>query len=540
MNEDQIALNEQENATCTELFEIALADDGYYLTVHLPGPDGKSVKGPEVLDALRKRNIKDYNPAVVLRTIKEAAGVRVKIAPPPEPEVDPVFIVLVSRDRMEASLQIDVPKRNCRKFTIDEVYASISQAGVVFGIDHDAVEKAFERPGIRTVIARGQLPVDGVDAYIKYYVDLESKGRPAELEDGSVDFKNLNLFTTVTMGQLLAEKVPPTPGTPGTDVTGQPAFAKPGKDIPLPLGKNVAAIDQKLITASMSGQLVIVNNKLNVVPVIEVKEDVDLSTGNIDFVGSVIVRGSVQNGFTVKAEGDVEIMGTVSGGTVEGKNVVIRMGILGMNTGYVKAVENVSAKFIENALVYAGNDVIVTDVILHSQVSAGKRVIVEGRRGQITGGKVSAGEEIRAKTVGTYRAPNTDLEVGVNPLLREEYLSLRKEIKRIGFTYDQAVKGLQILRSMDQRTMPADKKEMLLKLTKMQFQLAGQLEAMKNRIMDIELAFEELKTGRIRVADIIYPGVKIVIGSLVKPIREVTRFVTFYAEDGEIKTAPFK
>lgn len=541
MSDQQAASREAtDEISNIKLFEITLADDGYYLTVCAPTDGRPAVKETDVLVDLRDRHIKDLNNAIVIRTIREAAGIRVKIAPPPEPEVEPQISVLVSRDRMEASLQIDIPKKNCRKFLLDEVHDKIRQAGVTFGIDEVQVEQAYQRPGVRFTIARGQPPIDGKDAYIKYYVDIESKVRPVEREDGSVDFKNLNLFTTVTTGQLLAEKIPPTPGTPGTDVTNQSAFAKPGKDIPLPLGKNVSAADQKIVTASMAGQLVFANNKLNIFPVIEVKEDVDLSTGNIEFTGNIIVRGSVQNGFTVKAEGNVEVMGTVSGGTVEGKNIVIRMGIQGMNNGYVKAQENVSAKFIENATVSAGGDIMVSDVILHSQVSAGKNVIVEGRRGQITGGKVMAGESIRAKTAGTHRAPSTDLEVGVNPMLREEYLNLRKDIKKVEFTYDQTLKGLNILRSMDQRTMPNEKKEMLLKLTKAQFQLAGQVENMRNRMMEIELLFEEMKHGRIRISDIVYPGVKIVIGSLVKPVRENTRFVSFYAEDGEIKTAPFK
>ena len=89
--------------------------------------------------------------------------------------------------------------------------------------------------------------------------------------------------------------------------------------------------------------------KISVIPVIEVNGDVDLSTGNIEFVGNVIVRGSVQTGFFVKAGGDVEITGTVSGGIVEGKDVVIRMGIIGMQNGYVSAVQDLQAKFIQNA-----------------------------------------------------------------------------------------------------------------------------------------------------------------------------------------------
>ena len=48
-------------------------------------------------------------------------------------------------------------------------------------------------------------------------------------------------------------------------------------------------------------------------PVYVVPGDVDFSTGNIDFIGSVKVMGSVRNGFSVKAEGNVEIMGRLEG-----------------------------------------------------------------------------------------------------------------------------------------------------------------------------------------------------------------------------------
>lgn len=520
-------------------FEIALLDDGYYLTVFFPKGDGVSVTEAVILEAIKKKNIKDPDYQAVLRILREASEEKTKLAPPPEPEVDPIINILVSRDRMEATMQIEVPKKNARKFSLKEVYEEIEAAGVVFGLDRDTIELAYNRPGIKTTIANGQKPEDGKNAYIQYLIDLENKGRPAELDNGSVDYKDLSLFTSVSKDQPLAEKIMPTPGVDGIDVLGQTVLAKPGKDIPFPLGKNVIVSSENKIVSSIAGQFIITNNKLNVIPVIEIKEDVDLSTGNIEFVGSVIVRGSVQTGFFVKAEENVEIMGSVSGGTIEGKNVIIRMGIQGMNTGYIRAKENVTAKFLENAAVYAGQDIIVGDVVLHSHVSAGRCVIIDGRRGQVTGGRVIAGEEIRAKIAGTHRAPNTDLEVGVNPMLREEFLSLRKEVKKYESIYDQTIKGLSILRSMDQAAMQLEKKEMLLKMTKAQFQLAGQLQTMRNRLGEIELAFEEMRYGKIKIKDIAYPGVKIVIGSLVKPLREITRFVTFYSEDGEIKLASY-
>lgn len=519
-------------------FNITTDENGIYLAVYPPQGAGQPVKVPQIVEKLTAQGIDKTDNALLIRVVKEALGTPVKVADKPV-ETEPEIAILVSRDRMEATLQVNLPK-GCRKVTIVEVMDKIKHAGIVYGIDNAAIEAAFSRPGSTVVCAKGLLPVNGNNASITYFVDLESKGRPVELEDGRVDFKNLNMFTTVQKDELLAEKVPATQGTAGMDILGNEVPAKPGKDLVLPTGKNVYAVDGVRVHAGQAGQLLFISNKINVIPLIEVNGDVDLSTGNIEFVGSVIVKGSVQTGFTVKADGNVEIAGNISGGIVEGKNVIVRMGIQGMNKGYIKAAENVIAKYIENATVYAGKDVIVSDVVLHSKVSAAKRVVVEERRGLIVGGQISAGEEIRAKVIGTNSATNTDIEVGVNPALREEYQVSRKEIRKLEFNLEQTQKALNILRAMEQATMPQEKREMLLKLTKAQFHLIGQIETMRNRISEIEIALEEMRYGHIKVADTVHPGVKLVVGTLVKPIRDSVKFANFYAEDGEIKTGSYK
>ncbi|WP_094607583.1 hypothetical protein SPSIL_023320 [Sporomusa silvacetica DSM 10669] len=538
---DDTRFLEQADDTVSSLdgyFTITTDENGVYLAVYSPQGEGQPVKVSQITELLATRGIDKVENALLVRVVKEALGTPIKVAEQLA-ETEPVIQVLVSRDRMETTLQVDMPK-GCRPVTIDDIMDKIKQSGIVYGIDGVAIEAARTRPGSTVVCAKGLPPVNGVNAGITYFLDLENKGRPVELDDGRVDFKSLNMFTVVHKDELLAEKIPATQGTAGIDVLGNEVQAKPGKDVVLPIGKNVYAVEGLKAYAGQDGQLVVVNKKISVIPLIEIKGDVDLSTGNIEFVGSVIVKGSVQTGFTVKAEGNVEIAGNVSGGIVEGKTVTVRMGIQGMNKGYIKASENVVAKYIENATVFAGKDVIVSDVVLHSKVSAGKRVIVEERRGLIVGGQISAGEEIKAKTIGTYSATNTDIEVGVNPALREEYQTLRKEIRKLEFDLEQAQKALNILRAMNQSTMPPDKHEMLLKLTKAQFHLIGQTETMRNRLAEIEIALEEMRYGHIKVADTVHPGVKLVIGTLVKPVRDATKFANFYAEDGEIKTGSYK
>jgi uncharacterized protein len=539
---DSDRIIEESNETINSLdgyYSILLSDAGIYLTVHHPLGNGQPVKDSTIVNDLQSREIKDYKYPLLIKTVREATGVPVKIAEVPLPVAEPEINVLVTRDRMEASLHIFLPQR-CRPLLLEEVLDKISQSGVTYGLDMEAINKAFQRPGSKVTCARGEPPQNGNDGYIKQHIDLDNKGRPVELEDGRVDFKNLNMYTTVHKGELLAEKCPPTAGVDGKDVLGQVVSAKSGKDIPFPLGKNVIVENNTQIIAALAGQMFITNNKFHVIPVIEVNGDVDLSTGNIEFVGNIVIRGSVQSGFTVKAEGDIEIAGTVSGGIVEGNNITIRMGIQGMQRGHVRANGTVTTKFIENALVFAGNNVLVSDVILHSRVNAACKVIVAGRHGLIVGGQIAAGEEIQAKIVGTPVASSTDLQVGVNPMLRDEYAQIRKDLKKAEFNLDQTQKALGILRASNQATLSPDKREMFLKMTKANFHLAGQVDVLRSRNIEIEKTFTEMRNGRIRISDTVHPGVKIVVGTLIKPIRETMRFVSFYSEDGEIKSGSYK
>ncbi len=70
-------------------------------------------------------------------------------------------------------------------------------------------------------MAKGISPIDGKDGYIKYYFDLEKKLIPKILEDGTVDYRELDIINNVNKGDLLAEAIPPKEGQEGYRVTGE-------------------------------------------------------------------------------------------------------------------------------------------------------------------------------------------------------------------------------------------------------------------------------------------------------------------------------
>ena len=94
----------------------------------------------------------------------------------------------------------------------------------------------------------------------------------------------------------------------------------------------------------------------------------------------------MEQGFKVKATGDIEIKGSINGAEVTGRNVYISGGITGADRAKVYAEHDVRTAFAENALIEAGNDIFIADIALHSQIRAGKRLIMEDKHGQITGG----------------------------------------------------------------------------------------------------------------------------------------------------------
>ena len=78
---------------------------------------------------------------------------------------------------------------------------------------------------------------------------------------------------------------------------------------------------------SINGQVVLKNNKISIEPIYIVPGDVSLETGNIVFLGSVIVQGSVHDNFVVKAAGNIDIKGTVQKAFIEAEgDIFLRQG----------------------------------------------------------------------------------------------------------------------------------------------------------------------------------------------------------------------
>jgi len=426
--------------------------------------------------------------------------------------------IKLSNDSMVAYLTI-LPPTEGEHLTLNQIKNALLNKGVTYGIDEIKITIALaeNKEVVDLPVAQGKKPVPGKNAEIKYH--FFEKGidiKPKELENGKVDFYNISLIQNVEKGQLLLEKIPATKGIAGITVTGREVPAPGGKDTILPIGKNVDISEDNLKGyAACDGHVVMVDRRVSVLTIFEVNNDVDFSTGNIDFVGNVVIRGNIRDGFTVKAGGDVEIYGTVEGGHVFADgNIVIKKGIRGLKKSKIKAKNSVYSNFVEHANIEAGENVIVNEAIMHSTINSGATVQVGGRKGLVVGGVCRAGRALICKNIGSHLATLTTVEVGISPELRLRYKKVCENLTITKENLDKTVKALKILNEVKAKLkqLPPDKLALASKLTNTKNNLIKQQEELFLERKKLEGQIKELEGGYVEVSGTINCGVSITIG----------------------------
>jgi uncharacterized protein (DUF342 family) len=450
--------------------------------------------------------------------------------------------VTVANDKLTATIHFT----NCDedfKCTKAQLEAVLKTNFIIYGVHQDVLSKIANNPReyilSKTIIATGDTPIEGESGYINYLYELKRNGKkPMELEDGTVDYKEVSNINNVRKGELIAERILAKEGINGKAVTGEVLFAKAGKDERFKIGKNVVMdADKVFLFAAIDGMVTATDrDKINVFPIFEVNGDVDYNTGNIDFVGTIVIRGNVRTGFKVKADGDIRIIGSVEGAELDAAgSIEISAGIIGQNKGLVKAAKNVKTAFIQDGIVEAGEDVLVSQSIMHSTIRAGKDVICQGVKGLIVGGMIQAGEKVAARTVGNSMATNTVIEVGVLPELRNEMLQLRARLKVHMETLEKTDKALNMLDQMAATgLLSPEKVAMKIKLANSKKQTIDEQNQCKERILEIEKSLEDTEKARVEVASMMYGGTKIVIGRYTKFIKDPISRVYFRLLDGDI------
>ncbi len=528
---------------------VRLTPEGIMLKVIPPVGEGAPITERQAMQAITERTREKVDTAMVAKAVKRADDQWIRIGDfNYNPANDAYISCEVVDGEMRAVVSLTPPGEGGSDPTAEAIRSALEASGVIHGIDETALQRLEEAPQYREriTIAQGTPPKHGADARMIYNFQTDHRDvQLQESKDGKVDFKELNRIENVVEGQVLARKVPPEQGEAGQTVTGRMIPAKDGKDMSPPLGDNTRLSDDgRSILAEINGLVKLVSGKVTVEPIYIINGDVNMKEGNVRFLGTVIVKGNVDDGFSVNAAGDIEVMGNVGKGTLEAEgDIIVHQGIAGKGDGQVVAGGSIWSKFIENGNAEAGNMVVVSDGIINSSVFSDKRIICRGRRASIVGGHIRAAEEVDAKSLGSVAGMETLVEVGYDPKSRERLLEFENQDAELAKKLEEISLNMATIENMrkNKRKISPEKLKQYSVMKAQREKIVKSRQKLGHDIQAIQDYLDQLKTnGRISVSGTVFPGVKITIKDAQLPVRHETRAVTYIAEEGMVKVTKYE
>lgn len=450
------------------------------------------------------------------------------------------IIINKTKDKMKAYVDYIPPQSFGKKLTVKDIKNNLKENNIVFGLKEENIKKITESKKTleNILIAEGQYPVEGKDAQLVFHFDRETKNVGTIQEDGSIDFHDLDIVNNVKKGEKLVTKIEAKPGEPGKNIEGESVDPPIPEDISLPKGKNTEITEDNSLISTEVGHISYQQGNVNVLTVYKVNGDVDFKTGNINFNGSVFVKGNVTEGFEIEADGDIQVRGNVEGAYLKSRgNILINKNFIAKNKGKIECEGDFKTKTVQNGKVISKGDVYVKDAIMHSQIFSAGKIMLTGHKGLIVGGEIRATKEVEANIIGSSLATNTIVSAGLDPRTRSKYNTARETLTECKSNYLKTMKALNILNNMKEKfgKLPRGKAEMYERLLETKNDLKRKIKKDEKTVKELSEKINSATKGKITAKRKIYPGVKVQVGKFIKEIDEVHTRTVFKADKGELR-----
>ncbi|NDV28448.1 FapA family protein [Desulfovibrio sp. JC010] len=349
------------------------------------------------------------------------------------------------------------------------------------------------------------------------YTDL----KPVEKHDGSVDYYNMGYVQSVIVGQVLAQWEDPEED--GSCALGQRQFTE--KELPRGPNTKVNPDNTDQLIATRNGYVFYNEDDLiTVKELLNVRGDVNISTGNIFFVGDMVVHGAIKSGLDVKAN-NINVKGVIEQANVHAAGFLkCDGGIKGNSKGFVEAKGTLRTSFCENVTLVSSGNIIIDKNCMHTTVYCEGKFAVKGR---FAGGKCYSDQVVFiGEQLGGGLSAASQVIVGYNPLLLLQIDKISNQISML----EEEISSLQKIMANGSTTTA----EFTQKIEKSEMKIRF-LKNKKRQLWGKIQQTERLESCRIMVQGIVKPGVEISIGQAYMQVDEPLENVFFYYDNNEIK-----
>lgn len=346
----------------------------------------------------------------------------------------------VTSDRLSASLVITAAFGGNNP-TEKVILAYLKKQGITHGLQLANIRgycssTSSLTPGSQTTVevAKGTPAKNGIPCEFKWTVTpfQDRELTPVEREDGTTDMYDLGEIETVSPGDVVMERIPARKSDDGINVYGEPVMSIAPPNIPFEIaeGVEISTDNPNLLIATRSGVPMRARDVIRVDDIL-VLETVDLTTGHIEFDGTVMIKGPVRDGLKVNVTGDIHVRDLVESATlIAGGNIIVKQGILGRKvevdssaaeesaySAVVEAKGDIEARYLQYVSIKVGGNITVKDQLLNCLVHDCDELIVGGpgkRKAKLVGGRYSVRRSVSVGILGSDSYVPADIILGTD------------------------------------------------------------------------------------------------------------------------------
>ncbi|MEI0549012.1 FapA family protein [Brachyspira intermedia] len=451
-----------------------------------------------------------------------------------------VIPVINVADKWRGVMVLPPQKRQKKQLVLEEIQTIISQIPIKLMVNYDKITELVEYnlkydEGVMCVFVEGRKPIDGnVQKVILDYDFTLDSGK--ESETGAIDFKERGFIHNIEAGVQIAHFMEEKPSIDGLDIYDVLMEAHHDDDPCYKLGKNVVVDpDGITIRSGIRGILSNHNNTLSVSTVAEI-DKVDLSTGNIEVNGSLIIRDNVAPGFSIKTEGDIYVHGNIEDAYIEcAGNLIVSGGIIGGPNSTIHVNGKMYSQFIRNANIICKGDVL-SQQLVNAEIAGNDRVIILEGKGVIIGGNVKALNGVWAKSIGSMSESKTTITVGRDAEADAEFKNIVATVKtnKEEMSKIKSLLGTEYFRNPKAfiQRIPPNKREGIKDILRRITNLVRETAQLEARRDEMSAEFEKLSHSSITSMEGFFPGVTIYISSMRKYIsKKISGTEYFYSKE---------
>jgi uncharacterized protein len=389
------------------------------------------------------------------------------------------------------------------------IESNLRKQGIIKGIDPAAVTLIAQdilrgKTIDGVVIARGMTATIGDMPFVQR---IQPNGGKS---DQPVDFRKRRQIPFARKGETIAEIAYKDPSVDGFTVYGK-TIAPVQERFEVVLSEGVERVENRFI-AKIDGIIEVGDSHITITPGIVHSGNIDLTTGNLEFEGDVVVQGNIESGTWVSVKGNLTVNGSILGGTIQVTgDVTVEEGIAAVASRCMSVGKNLTAGFINNSHVIVAGNITVKKSIIASLIQAKGAITIVEAAGSIVGGCVCSEEQIQCSSVGRAESAATEIRLGTDAINQQTLESKQRRHDKLETLLNETNKKQSTVNQRNQTFAVQSKRNQSLGNTieDRQKRLRGLVEKTKKQIEALKGRIKHNKKAKLLVSSTLYPNVTV-------------------------------